>query len=138
MITVVTAFAGETNGFRAYERLNLLTWTPTVRTNIAGQAVKCIGPVLDPAKAAIVTNGVSLGNLVTNPGPGWMSPASRANSIEWDFADGRFLHVGSPKNFSDENWQASLILSTTNTRFECHLWWTTNSTFCFTNAPTPK
>lgn len=140
MVTMMAAaaFAGDTNAFRAYERLDLLTWTPTVRTNIAGLAVKCIGPVLDPAKAAAVTNGISLGTLVTNLGPGWMSPASRAHSIEWDFADGRFLHVVHPKNISGEDWPASFIVSTTNTPSECHLWWVTNMTFCFTNRSNEK
>ena len=138
ILMVTTASAGDAPGFRAYERLDLFTWTPTVRTNIAGQAVKCIGPILDPAKAASVTNGISLGDLVTNLGPGWMSPASRANSIEWDFADGRFLSVSAPKKFSGEVWQAAFILSTTNTPYECHVGLVTNLNFCFTNLAREK
>ncbi len=138
MMMAATVFAGDTNGFRAYERLNLFAWTPAVRTNVAGQAVKCIGPVLDPGKAAMVTNGISLGDLVTNLGPGWVSPASRAKSIHWDFADGRFLTVSPPKNSAGEDWQASFILSTTNTPSQCHVWWVTNMTYCFTNPAHEK
>ncbi len=138
MMMAATVFAGDTNGFRAYERLNLFAWTPAVRTNVAGQAVKCIGPVLDPGKAAMVTNGISLGDLVTNLGPGWVSPASRAKSIHWDFADGRFLNVSPPKNSAGEDWQASFILSTTNTPSQCHVWWVTNMTYCFTNPAHEK
>jgi hypothetical protein len=109
-----------------------------MRTNIAGKAVACVGPVLEPAKATIVTNGISLGDLAAHLGRGWMSPASRASSIHWDFADGRELIVHSPRRSFDGVWRASFILSCTNSPSECHVWWTTNATFCFTNVPFAK
>jgi len=132
------ALAAGTNTFRPYERVDLATWEPIMRTNTSGKAVACMGPVLDPAKATFVTNGISLGELVEHLGPGWMSPAARAYSIHWDFADGRELIVGAPRRFSNAVWRASFILSATNSPSECHLWWTTNATFCFTNVPATK
>jgi hypothetical protein len=130
------ALAGDTNTFRAYERVNI--FSPTIRTNVAGEAVRCIEPVLDPARAAIVTNGVPLGQLVTNLGPGWMSPASRASSIHWDFADGRELTVASPGGTTNGEWRASFTLDITTSSSVCHFWWTTNSKFCFTNGSSTK
>ena len=138
ILLATAALAADTNAFRAYERVDLGSWKPIMRTNTAGKVVPCMGPVLDPAKAATVTNGISLGQLVANLGPGWVSPAARASSIHWDFADGRELIVGAPSRFSGESWQPSSVLSATNAPSECHLWWTTNSMFCFTNVSTAK
>jgi len=138
ILFATAVLARDSNSFRAYERVDLLSWQPTIRTNIAGEVVRCIGPVLDHTKTLSVTNGISLGQLVTNLGPGWRSPASRASSIHWDFADGRSLTVTCPAGGTNDSWQASFTLDTTTLSSVCHYWWTTNSKFCFTNVSSTK
>jgi hypothetical protein len=49
--------------------------------------------LIDASKAATVTNGITLGQLVTNLGPGHVSALSSSGTIGWGFSDGRVLSV---------------------------------------------
>jgi hypothetical protein len=80
MTLASAAFAGDTNGFIPFI-------TPPVRplTN---------APALIPAsKAGMVTNGITLGQVVKNLGPGIVPAWSGTGDLTWSFSDGRTLYV---------------------------------------------
>jgi hypothetical protein len=78
-------------------------------------------PVLEAAKAAFVTNGIRLGQVISLLGPGWSYPTDvRANLTRWSFADGRELAVFSPTSLSTDT-----VLST-DLESPSRLWFTTN------------
>ncbi|PWU14503.1 MAG: hypothetical protein C5B50_17185 [Verrucomicrobia bacterium] len=137
-LLVVAALAADTNAFRAYERIDLFTFDMKPKTNAAGKAVVCPCPLLGPSGAAIFTNGISLGQIVKKLGPGWMSPAARATTIHWSFTDGREVTVSPPSQSSGGKWEASFVLGARDTPSQCHFYWTTNLTYCFTNAAARK
>ena len=103
-----TVFAGDTNSF----------W-PVIPTHNP--------PLIESSKASCITNGITLGQVVTNLGPGWWpdgngidSPIESAGIIRWTFADGRQLNVRPTSSYS-----ASMVLGANigQTRF----WFTTNA-----------
>jgi len=48
---------------------------------------------LAASKAAGITNGITLGQVVTNLGPGWITEDESIGIINWSFSDGRTLRV---------------------------------------------
>ena len=136
IVLATTAFAANTNTFFAYKVLDLTKGT--ILTNSQGVAILCHMPILDAAKTGVVSDGVTLGQTVDKLGSGWMSPVSGVNAIHWSFNDGRELVVFFPNRYSSPSWQESFVLRNKNSATECHVWWLTNSTMCFTNQPTRK
>ena len=114
LLMAVTAFADDTN-----------TFCP---------AICCTNtpPLIDVSKEVIITNGITLGQVVTNLGPGWM-PGGKVKlpdgrevevvadilMIQWNFTDGHQLVV-LPKTG-----KASDVLSSdghTGSKFWFRLW----------------
>ena len=80
------AFAADTNRFVPYIIIKPSWASPAeVSTNHVEQ--------IDALKAATITNGITLGQLVTNLGPGSVSSVSGSGTIGWSFSDGRVLWV---------------------------------------------
>jgi hypothetical protein len=138
MMLATVASAEDTNAFCAYKVLDFGVSKGRIMTNSQGVAVLCHAPILDFAKAEAITNGITLGQTVAKLGPGWMSPVSGVNAIHWSFSDGRELVVFFPGRYRTPSWQESFVLSVTNSPAECHFWWLTNSTMCFTNQAPRK
>ena len=110
--TLVYVYAGDTNAtFRAFE--------------VSDQP-----PIPVPAsKASVITNGITLGQIVATLGPGWMTAhmqkSSVAPHIMWRFSDGRVLHL------CPESWTADEVIATNSTSSFHHrpfYWFETAST----------
>ena len=78
-------------------------------------------PLIAPSKAASITNGITLGQVVTNLGPGFIGNSS-AGIIRWSFADGRELNVRQGDSTASE-------VLTTNIGDEACFWFSTNEYF---------
>jgi hypothetical protein len=93
-LLATAVFAGDTNAFLPY-RMLLLTNSSEgiVITNGQGIRVHIQQPLLEPSKSASITNGITLGQVVTNLGPGWMWQTESVGIIQWSFNDGRELDV---------------------------------------------
>lgn len=116
------AIADSTNSFVPYVVIDtslLRRAKPTLpsSTNQAG--------LLAASKAAGITNGITLGQVVTNLGPGWMLDVEGIGIIRWSFSDGRTLHVW-PGGYT-----AGVILST-NKNARSRFWFESNSNATFT------
>jgi hypothetical protein len=77
---------------------------------------------IDSSKAASVTNGVTLGQVVTNLGPGFFygNPSMGVQMIGWDFSDGRKLYI---RPASDS---PSVVLHS-DIHSDSRFWFTTNA-----------
>lgn len=118
------AFAGETNEFSPCVVLSFTnTSNATIVTNERGTKVMILQPLLEPAKLASVTNGITLGQVVTNLEPGWMTQAESVGIIRWSFRDGRELQVkpltytASDVLFSDVRGRSQFWLTTNEDLF---------------------
>jgi hypothetical protein len=105
MRTIFTALLFTTTAFAGYCPFELLSFTkqPTL---------------IDAARTASITNGVTLGLVVTNLGPGWIMVDD--GFIRWSFTDGRELQVRPFRNTADE------VLHT-NVSEPAYFWFTTNA-----------
>jgi hypothetical protein len=101
LMLATATFAGDTNVFRADQDTR--------------------PPLIAPSKAASITNGITLGQIVKNLGPGFIGNSS-AGIIHWSFADGRELNVW-PLDYT-----ASEVLST-NRGKRAEFWFSTNAYF---------
>lgn len=104
VLITTTVFAGDTNAFRAFQVLSF-TNRPAL---------------IESSKMASITNGITLGQLVTNLGPGWVRQTESVGIIRWSFSDSHELNV-KPHSYS-----ASDVL-TTNTHAVSRYWFTTNA-----------
>ncbi len=121
ILLTTTAFADDTNAFHPFQVLSFTnTSKATITTNIHGMRVMLLQPLIEPSKVASITNGITLGQVVTNLGPGWMLGTESVGIICWSFSDGRELNV-LPSSYS-----ATDVLST-NRSNRAHFWFTTNS-----------
>jgi len=103
LLFTTRAFASDTNVFHLYQVLSF-TNTP---------------PVIEASKAASITNGITLGQVVTNLGAGWMPKNECAGIIRWSFSDGRRLNV-----WSETRKSSDVLSSEPYARWR--FWFTTN------------
>ena len=105
LLFTAKAFASDTNVFEPYQVLSF-TNSP---------------PIIEASKAASVTNGITLGQVVTNLGSGWMPRNESVGIIRWSFSDGRQLNV-----WPHSHCLASDML-TTNAGGVTYFWFTTHA-----------
>ena len=118
---VSSVFASETNLFRPFivvDAKPLMTSKDILDYNNR--------KLIDSSKAATITNGITLGQVATNLGPGVVSLASGVGNIVWEFSDGRCLLVNHCRD-------ANIILSS-DAHARYHFWFVTNATMYITNA----
>ena len=99
-----TALAGYTNAFRPFQVLSYRDKPPQI----------------DSSKAASVTNGMTLGQVVTNLGPGWIYWDVNIVIIRWSFTDGQELNI-LPSSYS-----ASVVIHS-DIHSDSRFWFTTNA-----------
>ena len=97
LVASVSLFAGEP--FRSYRK----SWSAP--------------PDLDSAEIRTITNGITLGQIVTNLGPGWISPEDSSGIIRWRFGNGRQLNVWPSYYRADE-------VVHTNREADVRMWFT--------------
>ena len=85
---VTVAFAGDTNSFVPF----VITPAPQFPRDFKQPSANLV-ELIDALKAAAITNGITLGQVVTNLGPGSIPAWSGTGTILWSFADGRVLCV---------------------------------------------
>jgi len=104
LLFTARAFANDTNVFQPYQIVSF--------TNVP--------PMIEASKAASITNGITLGQVVTNLGSGWMPRNESVGIIRWSFSDGRQLYVRS------QSYSAGEVLGT-NTSGQARFWFITNA-----------
>jgi hypothetical protein len=116
------AFAGDTNAFCPY-----ILWPPTNSPPFQGYNWTNNPKLIDSSKATTITNGITLGQVVTNLGPGQLFRFSGVCDISWCFTDGCVLHVWPQECLAKE------VLHTNKGM----LWFTTNSYVRSPKSPEP-
>jgi hypothetical protein len=96
-----------------------LAWgaEPTTQAAFRPFIVSEVPPApLDPAKLDRIKDGMTLGQIVDDLGPGWISPLSGVGIITWSFTDGRRLSVW-PRSYT-----ASEVVTKHESRGQSRMW----------------
>ena len=137
VLSASTALGDGTNAFRPYRLLQPVPGRLEWSTNGHPVIIVPSTPHTDPpvrrieaSKALAITNGIKLGQVATNLGPGYASRSLGTLTIFWLFADGRVLCVRPLDCSPDE------VLISSGEGYG-RFWWKTNAD-TFLPAPSPN